>query len=189
MQLVVFFVQETSLSIIYILQTRKYLRGRSPLRERAWSTPSTVHGSDRAQTSDQKAVLWQLVYANALIIALDITLLGIQCANLFHLQGAFKPCVYGIKLKVEFVILNRLINIIQQPASGGIYMRSDPQGGGPTGSMNQHGRDNGLWHHKSGVDPAEENDGVQLVIQPNAGNVFRSHSAESQTPIYHEGVK
>lgn len=44
---------------------------------------------------------------------LDIALLGIQYASLFYLQGAFKPCVYGIKLKVEFVILNRLIKSLE----------------------------------------------------------------------------
>lgn len=47
-----------------------------------------------------------------LIILLDVTLLGIQNASLFYLAGAFKPAVYGAKLKLEFVILNRLIKTL-----------------------------------------------------------------------------
>jgi hypothetical protein len=58
--------------------------------------------------------MWHLILGNLLIIILDIALLGIQYGgdHLFYLQGAFKPCVYGIKLKVEFLVLNRLIESI-----------------------------------------------------------------------------
>jgi hypothetical protein len=59
-------------------------------------------------------MLHHLIYINILIICLDITLLGIQYASLFYLQGAFKPAVYSIKLKLEFVILNRLIKTISR---------------------------------------------------------------------------
>lgn len=148
-------------------------------------------------------MLWQLVYANALIIALDITLLGIQCADLFYLQGAIKPCVYGIKLKIEFVILNRLINTVRQPG-GGVYFRNGPEESGsrPADSASRHVRGDGksdgmgvgvnmgLRHKKSGsvTDPAaEESDGVQLVESNGRG--FRSYSGESQTPIYQQGTE
>lgn len=112
-QLVVFVVQESALGILYIFQTRNYLRERAPILERSWATPSTIEW----KRSKQKNMLSQLIYTNLLIIALDITLIGIQCANLFYLQAAFKPCVYGIKLKVEFVILNRLIKLVNQASS------------------------------------------------------------------------
>jgi hypothetical protein len=59
-------------------------------------------------------MLHHLIYINLLIISLDITLLGIQYASLFYLQGAFKPAIYGVKLKLEFVILNRLIKSISR---------------------------------------------------------------------------
>ncbi|KAL4785602.1 hypothetical protein BJX76DRAFT_366860 [Aspergillus varians] len=143
-QLVVFFIQETALSILYIFQTRKFLRERSILNERGYSTPSVIHGGgDRAQMVEQKTVLWQLIYANALIIALDIALLGIQCANLFLLQGAFKPCVYGIKLKVEFVILNRLREIVLRPTSRGVYLRKGSESNGSTTGTGWHGQQHG----------------------------------------------
>lgn len=69
--------------------------------------PSTLNTAEKAKNR----VLWHLILANILIIALDIALLGIQYGgdHLFYLQGAFKPCLYGIKLKVEFLVLNRLI--------------------------------------------------------------------------------
>nr|ABV57816.1 hypothetical protein [Claviceps fusiformis] len=188
-QLVVYFVQETSLSVLYIFQTRTYLRGRAPLREQSWSGPSTLQGNDypRSQTTDQKTVLWQLIYANGLIIALDIVLLGIQCANLFHLQGAFKPCVYGMKLKIEFVILNRLIDIIQRPLGGRIYIPSGRANTtGPSGSTTQHERDHRWWHKKSMTDPTEDHDELQLVegVVAAGPRQSRCQSVESQTPTY-----
>ncbi|KAK4113278.1 hypothetical protein N656DRAFT_682168, partial [Canariomyces notabilis] len=109
-QLTVFFVQETALSLLYIFQARKYLRNSSLL-----SKPYTVEPTPGEETAPARAtpethqVLLHLVLANCLVIALDISLLGVQYADLFYLQGAFKPCVYGVKLKVEFAILNRLL--------------------------------------------------------------------------------
>lgn len=124
-------MQETSLSILYIYQARKFLRDSS-LLHRSYSSSSALtptapsprpggknpdHNHNR--TSDTNQVLYHLIYTNLLIIALDATLLGIQCADLFYLQGAFKPCVYGVKLKVEFVILNRLIKSLRSHSISG----------------------------------------------------------------------
>lgn len=141
-QLIIFFIQETVLSILYIFQTQIYLRKRSPLLETTSNTHSPFRSNGQTQVNPhyQKSVLWQLIYANALIIVLDITLLGIQCAHMFNLQGAFKPCVYGIKLKVEFVILNRLINMIHPPASGWMPLTSGPKSVVTSGSISQNAR-------------------------------------------------
>ncbi|KAH8602320.1 hypothetical protein B0O99DRAFT_648114 [Bisporella sp. PMI_857] len=106
-QLTVFFVQETLLSALYIYETRKYVRTASLLNK-----PPVTHSFTNIDASNN-GVFWHLIYMNLLVIILDIALLGIQYANLFYLQGAFKPCVYGIKLKVEFVVLNRLVKSIQ----------------------------------------------------------------------------
>ncbi|TWU74187.1 hypothetical protein ED733_001636 [Metarhizium rileyi] len=182
LQLVVYFTQETALSILYIFQTRKFLRERAPLLDRPWSAPSAVAvaGGQRPQSKEQKTVLWQLVYANVLIIALDIVLLGIQCANMFHLQAAFKPCVYGIKLKLEFVILNRLISTIRKPSSSAstYYLDSSPE------STGRHSRPASLWWHKkssSSADPSEDSDAVQLV-DSLPGKGFRAHGGGGQAP-------
>ncbi|KAI1353676.1 integral membrane protein [Xylaria sp. FL0043] len=110
LQTTVFFVQETALSILYMWQTRKHLRDMSPLLEQ--SNLSIDSATTRAKTSKTKTMLQQLFYINVLIISLDIALLGVQYASLFYLQGAFKPAIYGVKLKLEFVILNRLVKSI-----------------------------------------------------------------------------
>ncbi|KAG8406479.1 hypothetical protein J3459_012423 [Metarhizium acridum] len=183
-QLVVFFVQEAALGILYILQTRRYLRGRAPLTEHTWS-PSPAGPAARPQTKEQKAVLWQLIYANCAIIALDTVLLGIQCANMFHLQGAFKPCVYGIKLKLEFVILNRLIQTIRKPAATALYLGTGPE----SSARSRQSRHNSMWHKKPAVvEPHEDNDAVQLVDNISAG-AFASHSRESQAPTYPGSIR
>ncbi|KAI0398548.1 integral membrane protein [Xylariaceae sp. FL0594] len=110
LQTTVFFAQETALSILYIWQTRKYLADLSPLLNS--STSSIGSTSAKAKSGKTKTMLHHLIYINVLIICLDVTLLGIQYASLFYLQGAFKPAVYAIKLKLEFVILNRLIKTV-----------------------------------------------------------------------------
>lgn len=50
-----------------------------------------------------------LIATNLLIILLDIALLAIQYAGLFYLGGSMKPALYGLKLRIEFSILNRLV--------------------------------------------------------------------------------
>lgn len=123
-QLVVYFAQETALSMLYIFQTYKHLKDIFPLQQRFWSLSSSTTTS---QSNEQFAVLRHLAIVNIFIIALDITLLGIQCADLFYLQASLKPCIYGIKLKIEFAILNRLIRILQrrQPSRQGAYIQSN----------------------------------------------------------------
>ena len=79
----------------------------------------TTRGIRHQPGSETKQVLHHLIAVNVLVICLDIALLGVQYADMFYLQGAFKPAVYGIKLKVEFAILNRLIEMLKRRARGG----------------------------------------------------------------------
>jgi hypothetical protein len=122
-QLTVFFVQETILSLLYIYQTRKYVQINAIFGKHSVpsdpSAPSQQTPATRAER-EKNRVLWHLILANILIIALDIALLGIQYGgdHLFYLQGSFKPCVYGVKLKVEFLVLNRLINSLKSRDGG-----------------------------------------------------------------------
>ncbi|KAI1740827.1 integral membrane protein [Xylaria scruposa] len=112
LQTTVFFVQETVLSILYIWQTRKYMADLSPVLDQ--SQISLDSSAVRSKTSKTKTMLHHLIYINLFIIGLDIALLGVQYANLFYLQGSFKPAIYGVKLKLEFVILNRLIKSVSR---------------------------------------------------------------------------
>lgn len=133
-----FFVQETSLSILYIHQTRKFLRDTVPLQNSLLNS-STSARRPAAAAADKRVLpmLHQLIYTNLLVIALDAALLGIQYADLFYLQGAFKPCVYGIKLKAEFVILNRLVRSVRAR--------------GELGSHGSNGNGNGNFAGPGGV--------------------------------------
>lgn len=178
-QLVVFFVQETALSILYIYQTRKYLHDASPLLERSWSIPS--RGTQDTQSNEQKSLLRQLIWTNILIIALDISLLGIQCADLFYVQGAFKPCVYGIKLKAEFVILNRLINNVQRRAHGDSYMRTGS--GSNNSAAKGGGRQTRIWHKRPPLNPNPVEHPPMELGQWSGEHEFRLHSRGSQAPI------
>ncbi|KAI1133211.1 integral membrane protein [Nemania abortiva] len=147
LQTTVFFVQETILSIMYIWQTRKYLRDLSPLLDQSQSSIDSA--SARAKNGKTKTLLHHLMYINLLIISLDIALLGVQYANLFYLQGAFKPAIYGVKLKLEFVILNRLIKSISRREMSTV--RSDVRRGSDSdaGGISMTRGWNGQWPSSS----------------------------------------
>ncbi|KAL2837204.1 integral membrane protein [Aspergillus pseudodeflectus] len=107
-RLTVFSIQETALSILYIFKVKEYLCERVQLHHLIATTTTRSH-----EDADQDpSVLRQLVYANLFIIALDIALLVIQCLGIFHLQGALKPCVYGIKLKVDRIVISGFNDMI-----------------------------------------------------------------------------
>ncbi|KAL7930077.1 hypothetical protein V8C35DRAFT_169379 [Trichoderma chlorosporum] len=95
-QLTVFFVQEVILSVLYIHETYKILRSYRGL----------VTGATRTN-------MVHLILINFVIIALDISILILQYTNHYDLQTAWKPFVYSIKLKMEFNILNRLVELSQ----------------------------------------------------------------------------
>ncbi|KUI66668.1 hypothetical protein VM1G_11404 [Cytospora mali] len=173
LQTTVFFVQETFLSITYIYQTRKFLRDTTLLQNSLYSpSPRTA--------ADKRPLLYQLIYTNLLIIALDITLLGIQYANLFYLQGAFKPCVYGIKLKVEFVILNRLIKSVRSRSEHRAH------GSGTLVSAGQSSVESGKrsWWSRLMKTTSQREQGEHVGLgNMNGRTAHRAPSQESQAPI------
>ncbi|KAK5114049.1 hypothetical protein LTR85_010355 [Meristemomyces frigidus] len=91
-QMVGFFLQEVTLSSIYIVETIKIL-----------------------QTSLQphtRKTMKQLVTINAVIIGMDLGLLGLECASLYILETLLKGVIYSIKLKLEFAILGKLVKFV-----------------------------------------------------------------------------
>jgi hypothetical protein len=210
-QLTVFFVQETALSLLYIWQARKYLRNSALLSQPYRESPTAGSATlpVRAGSEDTKRVLLHLVFANTMVIALDVALLGVQYADLFYLQGAFKPCVYGVKLKVEFAILNRLVEIVRTRGRGGVGLTypdlGDSRGGvvssRVTGGGGPHPRSAGQsqpqihvsriietkWEdHDGNVDDnvSREQIGLENLEQPPAKGSPRSQSHESQRRIW-----
>ncbi|KAK3994317.1 hypothetical protein QBC44DRAFT_236535 [Cladorrhinum sp. PSN332] len=209
-QLTVFFVQETALSLLYIWQARKYLRNSSLLSQPYLSetNPNDSSASPPKASPETKQVLNHLVLSNILVIALDIALLGVQYADLFYLQGAFKPCVYGVKLKVEFAILNRLLEMVKRRGQGGggggssYSNQSDAAGshytgqagifksgggGGGGGTQGSQVKPEGL-HGDDDVSPVTPREGgLQLgrLERPTTGpSEGRSYSRNSTDPIW-----
>lgn len=167
----VFFVQETFLNILYIWQTRNLLRN-SALLGRSFRSEA----SSTLQVLARKRILHQLIYTNLLVIVLDIALLGIRYADLFYLQGAFKPCVYAVKLKVEFVILNSLIKSMQAQGEPTV-----------TGQASAAGSGKGGWRSrmvKSSAERGEEEEVPIHNLHINALSVGQTRGLNSQESEY-----
>ncbi|KAF1998005.1 hypothetical protein P154DRAFT_469984, partial [Amniculicola lignicola CBS 123094] len=95
-QITIFFVQEVIISGVYVLKTTRLLRSEGNILGR-----------------NSRTIMTHLVWVNLIIIALDIALLGIEYAGFYDLQTTFKAMVYSIKLKMEFSILNKLLDLFQ----------------------------------------------------------------------------
>ncbi|EUC37270.1 hypothetical protein COCCADRAFT_1852 [Bipolaris zeicola 26-R-13] len=100
-QLSVFIAQELIISGLYLFETTKLLR-----LERTIGNVGT------------RKLLYHLISVNALVILLDFSILALEFANLFEIQTSWKPLVYSIKLKLEFSILTRLVNLTRKARSG-----------------------------------------------------------------------
>ncbi|KAK2762274.1 hypothetical protein FQN54_001284 [Arachnomyces sp. PD_36] len=101
LQLTMFSVQEIIISGLYIYHTVKMLRPSQGLR-----------GAQVGKT------FLHLIYINAFIIVLDITLASLQYAGYDSLQHFYKPAVYSVKLKLEFSVLNQLFKVTQGEEGG-----------------------------------------------------------------------
>lgn len=95
-QLTGFAVQETIISALYIWETMTSLRPVLALKG----------------PNGQKAIT-NLVIINIIAVLLDASLLATEYTNNFDVQTTYKPVVYGIKLKMEFTVLNRLLAVVR----------------------------------------------------------------------------
>jgi hypothetical protein len=111
-QLSVFIVQELIISGLYLFETTKLLK-----LERVIGNNST------------QKVLYHLILVNIIVILLDFSILGLEFADRFELQTAWKPLVYSVKLKLEFSILNRLVEMTRAVRSGNSYSGSGVRSG------------------------------------------------------------
>ena len=99
-QVTVFFVQEVTISGLYI-----------------WATAKFFHDSALHAASTRAKLLWHLIAVNVLVIFINITILGLEFADLYKLQASYQAMAYSIKLKIEFNILNRLVNVTRERAA------------------------------------------------------------------------
>lgn len=57
--------------------------------------------------------MYQLIGINCAIITMDLVLLGLEYANFYAVQITLKGFIYSFKLKLEFAVLGRLVDLIQ----------------------------------------------------------------------------
>jgi len=95
-QLAGFFLQELIISSLYIFEAARALRPVLAIK-----------------SCSEQEVVRNLILANVLVVALDVTLLVTQYTNNFDIQTTYKPVVYSVKLKIEFIVLNQLVSILR----------------------------------------------------------------------------
>jgi hypothetical protein len=108
-QVTIFCLQEFTISALYIYETVKILR----------VTKSTGYGIGH------RILLRHLISVNALVILLDAPILVFEYAGYYLLQTSYKPMAYSVKLKLEFSILNRLVEL--QTRTGGTADGEGPE--------------------------------------------------------------
>ncbi|KAG9191147.1 hypothetical protein G6011_09235 [Alternaria panax] len=92
-----FVFQECVISGLYIYRTFVLMRSSAVFRG-----------------PDAKRLFNHLIAVNVVVIALDVTILAFQYAGLYEVQTSWKTLAYAIKLKLEFDILNQLIDFTTQ---------------------------------------------------------------------------
>lgn len=95
-QLVVITALETLISSLYVYDASHGLKRLAVLKK-----------------DHSKAVFRELVALLILVVSLDMTLIVLQFTNNYLIQATWKPVVYSVKLKVETLVLNNLVNLVQ----------------------------------------------------------------------------
>lgn len=108
-------IQESIISLLYIWYTHKNLgitsRSRDTLSHTSQRSALSFSYSAKGYSESFTQLMHHLIATNILIIVLDIALLAIVYAEMWYINGNMKPAVYGIKLRIEFSILNRLVSM------------------------------------------------------------------------------
>ncbi|KAF2691468.1 hypothetical protein K458DRAFT_286145 [Lentithecium fluviatile CBS 122367] len=73
-----------------------------------WKALDIINASERKRSHK---LMWQLFIINVIIVILDIALLTFEFRSLHVIQQTVKGLTYSVKLKLEFAILNKLIEL------------------------------------------------------------------------------
>lgn len=140
-QMVGFFLQELVLSVIYIRETIRLLRlGESVHRD---DVGSFDDGTSQLRSASVRKIMYQILAINVIIIIMDLALLGVEFANLYLIETTLKGVVYSIKLKLEFAVLGKLVQIVKVRTSSNNSPRN------VTGSVDRRATTTGLTLEKS----------------------------------------
>lgn len=94
-QMTGFTIQEVIISALYVYETIKLLR----------------LSSDKSK----RKIMHQLVGINISMFVMDLILLGLEYASYYAVQITLKGAIYSVKLKLEFAVLGRLVDVIHGP--------------------------------------------------------------------------
>ena len=105
-----FFLQESILSIIYIRETIRLLRLGETVQD---DVCSFEDGTAQLRNATVRKTMYQALAINVIIIIMDVALLATEFANLYLIETTLKGVVYSIKLKLEFAVLSKLVQIVK----------------------------------------------------------------------------
>ncbi|KAH8754190.1 hypothetical protein F5883DRAFT_650723 [Diaporthe sp. PMI_573] len=103
-QLVIFAVQEFIISGLYI-----------------WEVGHGLKPTIALKGGEARAVVRELVVINTIVILLDISLIVTVYTGHLDIQIAYQPLVYSTKLKLEFLVLNKLVALMKPQDSNRMY--------------------------------------------------------------------
>lgn len=109
-QMVGFFVQELILSVIYIRETLRLLHLGESVQD---DVGSFDDGTGQLRNASVRKTMYQILAINVIIILMDLALLGTAFANLYLIETTLKGVVYSMKLKLEFAVLGKLVQIVK----------------------------------------------------------------------------
>ncbi|KAL5410954.1 hypothetical protein PMIN04_010446 [Paraphaeosphaeria minitans] len=124
-QMVGFFLQELVLSLIYIKETLRILKLSKSTQGDLLS--ATADGSELKHPFARK-VMYQLLAINTIIIAMDVALLAVEFANLYLVETTLKGVVYSVKLKLEFAVLGKLVQIVSSRSNSSKHRGGSAEG-------------------------------------------------------------
>jgi hypothetical protein len=143
-QMTGFFVQECILSIIYIRETIRLLRLGESVKD---DIGSFDNGTGQLRKASVRKTMYQILAINIIIITMDVALLATEFANLYLIETTLKGVVYSIKLKLEFAVLGKLVQIVKVHTNS---KNNSPRDGCATGSGGRCGTSLTLEKTKSG---------------------------------------
>ena len=165
-QMTGFCVQELIISGLYMWKTAQLLRILA--------------------TTDARRTMWQLFMINLIIVVMDVGLLAVEYLNLRIYEQVFKGVIYSVKVKLEYAILGKLVQIAKGGAGlTGVLREQDPYGleqGKVSGTEKRKtGNDAMHWTH---VERAE----IPVVEQDSSGSGARD-DRDSEKDLYAEAVR
>jgi hypothetical protein len=93
-QVTIFFIQESIISGLYV-----------------FSIFAMLKPSGSVKGPPLRKAMRHLMYINIAIVIMDLTILGTEYAGHYEIQTLYKGALYSVKLKLEFRILNELIDL------------------------------------------------------------------------------